>query len=157
LLAAALAPNVYADTNGSEILIADGPDKLILQLGSQWAGVEFELRTDSGVFPVPVVVDASGVLKMDLGGSKNYTLSCLASSTPIPEQSPEAPAPAPNTPPVSGGESADPAASGIPAGHLILFLAGLAAAAGGLLALRYFKRRRDTYGYDEDEDEDDYE
>jgi hypothetical protein len=152
LLAAALTPDVFADTNGSEILIADQPDKLILQLGPQWAGVEFELRTDSGVFPVPVVVDASGILKMDLGGSTTYTLSCLASSALIPEQLPDRSAPAPSAPPVSNEES-DSATSGIPTGHLALFLAGLAAAAGGLLALRYFKRRRDAYDYDEDDDD----
>jgi hypothetical protein len=156
LLAAAPTPNVYADTNGSELLVADRPDKLILQLGSRWAGVEFELRTDSGVFPVPVVVDANGVLRMDLGGSKTYTLSCLASAVAVPPvrsgQDDAAPAPEPaRDDPASAGEAEN--RNGVPAGHLVLFLGGLAAAVGGLLAMRYFKRRRDAYDYDEDGDD----
>jgi|GEM_PF-6439486 len=75
---------VFADTNGTEIKITDQPDRLIIQLGPEWIGVEFELKTDAGVFPAPVVVDDSGILRMDLGGSKTYTLSCLASSVSIP-------------------------------------------------------------------------
>jgi hypothetical protein len=86
LLLCGSASPVYADTDGSEIQITNRPDLLILQLGPQWAGVEFELKTDAGVFPVPVVVDPSGILTMDLGGSKTYTLSCILSAIPIPSQ-----------------------------------------------------------------------
>jgi hypothetical protein len=155
LLTTPPASDVFADTDGSEILIVDQPDKLILQLGSRWAGVEFELGTDSGVFPVPIVADANGVLKMDLGGSKTYTLSCLASSVPIPEQPAETAAPSPNAPSASDGKTgSDSAPSGVPIRHMIFPLVGLAAAAGGLLVLRFFKRRRDAYDYDEDEDDD---
>ena len=60
-----------------------------MQLGTRWAGVEFELRTDAGIFPVPVVVDEYGVLTMDLGGSTTYTLSCIHSTAPIPDLEPE--------------------------------------------------------------------
>ena len=98
LLVTTLAPAVYADTNGSEIQITEQPDKLILQLGPQWAGVEFELKTDAGVFPVPVVVDSSGILKMDLGGSKPYTLSCLASSVATPGPTSAEPGASPQQP-----------------------------------------------------------
>jgi hypothetical protein len=156
LLAGLLTPTVYADTNGSEIQITDQPDRLILQLGAQWAGVEFELKTDAGVFPAPVVVDSTGILKMDLGGSKTYTLSCLTSpvAVPVPQtgQSTETPTPTPSqddAKPITEAENKN----GIPAGHLILFLGGLAAAAGGLLAMRYFKRRRESYDYGDDDDD----
>jgi hypothetical protein len=149
---------VFADTNGSEIQITDQPDKLILQLGPQWAGVEFELKTDAGVFPVPVVVDATGILKMDLGGSKTYILSCLASDVTAP--GPDNPAETQTTAPPSattadsGEESAaEQSKGGVPTGILIMFLLGLAAAVGGLLAMRYVKRRRESYDYD-DEDND---
>ena len=155
-IAAVVFPiSVYADTNGSEIKLIDQPDKLILQLGPQWAGVEFELKTDAGVFPVPVIVDSSGILQMDLGGSKTYILSCLMSPAAAPEPTNEpdtAPEPTGTTP----VEAPIPEATknvGIPAGQLVLFLFGLAAAAGGLFAMRYFKRRRETSDYDDDEDD----
>ena len=147
----------YANTDGSEIQITDQPDKLILQLGPQWAGVEFELKTDAGVFPVPVVVDKSGILKMDLGGSKNYTLSCLtqAAAVPSPERPSETPpAPSPDPPEVDIEPEPGRAKDGVPAGILVIFLIGLIVAAGGLLAMKYYKRRCESYDYD---DEDDYE
>lgn len=68
VLSLALAPAALADTGSNTPKITQQPDQLILQLGTRWAGVEFELRTDAGVFPVPVVVDEGGVLRMDLGG-----------------------------------------------------------------------------------------
>ena len=85
MLMSVLCPAALADTDGTEPQLTQQPDQLILQLGTRWAGVEFELRTDAGVFPAPIVVDSSGVLTMDLGGSKTYTLSCLNSTVPIPD------------------------------------------------------------------------
>ena len=85
MLMSVLCPAALADTDGTEPQLTQQPDQLILQLGTRWAGVEFELRTDAGVFPAPIVVDGSGVLTMDLGGSKTYTLSCLNSTVPIPD------------------------------------------------------------------------
>jgi len=161
-----LVPHVIAlaDTGGSEIQTADRPDQLVLQLGPQWAGLEFELRTDAGVFPVPVVVDQLGVLKMDLGGSRTYTLSCLAPPAPVPaapEQQPEIQPPAQPTPeppaenaaPEAAPLQPEPPAPGVPGMHLLLFLAGIAAATGGLFAMKYFKRRRECSGYDDYDDE----
>jgi len=150
-----------ANTNGSEIQITDQPDKLILQFGPQWAGVEFELKTDAGVFPVPVVVDATGILKMDLGGSKLYTLSCLSSpvSMPAPQTEIVKPEPPPDkAPEVIKNTTQDikPEPSSetrIPVLQLAVFLIGIAAATGGLLALRFIKRRREQYDYDYDDDE----
>ena len=85
MLMSVLCPAALADTDGTEPQLTQQPDQLVLQLGTRWAGVEFELRTDAGVFPAPIVVDSSGVLTMDLGGSKTYTLSCLNSTVPIPD------------------------------------------------------------------------
>ena len=157
-LAIVCTPIAYAvgdgvDADGSEIQITDQPDKLILQLGPQWVGVEFELKTDVGVFPVPVVVDASGILKMDLGGSKTYILSCLTSPVNVPRPEFELET---TTRPLSIVSDDAPASetarnAGIPAWHLILFLLGLAAAVGGLFAIKYFKRRLGSYSYDEDD------
>ena len=77
---------VYADTDGKELKTTNQPDKLVLQLGSDWANVEFELKLDSGVFPVPVKADKSGLLTMELGGSKTYTLTRL--TTPAADAKP---------------------------------------------------------------------
>ena len=44
-------------------------DKLILQLGPDWAGVEFELVTDVGKYPGTIVVDNTGVLALELSDS----------------------------------------------------------------------------------------
>ena len=67
----------YTNTDGTELRLADQPEKLVLQLGEEWIGTKFELKTDAGVYPAFVVVDNSGILTMELGGSKVYTLSCL--------------------------------------------------------------------------------
>lgn len=49
------AATVYADTDGTELQV-EQPSTLELQLGSAWAGVAFELKTDSGLYPGTVVV-----------------------------------------------------------------------------------------------------
>ena len=85
LFALTLIPTALADTDENTVRVSKQPDQLVLQLGVRWAGVEFELRTDAGLFPVPVVVDESGVLTMDLGGSTTYTFTCMSSSVPIPD------------------------------------------------------------------------
>ena len=156
IIAAAVLVSFHAlaDTDGSEIQITDQPDRLILQLGPQWAGVEFELKTDAGIFPVPIVVNAAGILKMDLGGSKTYTLSCLTSATtlPIPKQHEEAsPTPMPgNTPDtIIATPTPDLPKESVPAGILVTFIIGLLVAAGGLIVMRYCKRRREDYYYDD--------
>lgn len=158
ILSLILCPAALADTDGEEPKITNQPDQLVLQLGARWAGVEFELRTDAGVFPVPVVVDESGVLRMDLGGSTIYTLSCLESNVPIPD-----PAPAQVDPSASNEEPAptptpsqpDEQSRSIPPLHLAIFLIGLAAAVGGLVAMHLIKMRHEA-AYDEWDDEDEY-
>jgi hypothetical protein len=182
----------FADTDGSEIQITDKPDVLILQLGPDWAGVEFELKTDAGIFPAPVVVDYSGILKMDLGGSKTYTLSCITSpvSVPNPEvgRSPEQTDKMQKTSEsaasmytsqavttydsaylasvtsatdetasasVESSEQAEPR-SGISTGTLVLFILGFSAATGGLIAMRFFKCRREAEYDDDAEGDEDY-
>jgi len=149
-------PTVHADTDGSEIQITDQPDRLILQFGPQWAGVEFVLKTDAGVYPVPVVVDASGILKMDLGGSKTYTLSSIGSAIAVPSPQAEMETPAPPEPSTAAREDAPVPENqdydGIPTSHIIMFSGGLAIAVTSLLLMRDFKRRRDQYEYSEDDD-----
>lgn len=89
-------------------------DKLILQLGPDWAGVEFELVTDVGKYPGTIVVSEAGVLTLELSDSSTFILSCLNSQTapPVPAlQEPEEQTAAPVDP---SGHFADSAQSGDP-------------------------------------------
>jgi len=154
VFACLLSPVAYADADSSEIQITNQPDKLIIQLGTQWAGVEFELKTDAGVFPVPIIVDASGILQMDLGGSKSYILSCLSSPTDIlvPEHIIVSPTPAPSSEAHDTQEQDDEENTDMPVMQIVMFIAGLTLAVFGLLVIRYFKRRRDMDYYADDDD-----
>ena len=159
LLMLILSPAAYADTDANTPQITQQPDQLILQLGARWAGVEFELRTDAGVFPVPVVVDESGILSVELGGSSTYTLSCIDSSIPIPDPEPvdpETPSPgnAPSAPAQSPGSNA-PAGNTRNIAPIVFFIAALALAVVGLVAL-LLSRRRSYSRYGDWDDEDDF-
>ena len=83
-----MALNAHADTDGTELQIVE-PSQLTIQLGPEWAGVEFQLRTDAGVYPGTVVVDEFGVLSLEIGGSSTYELSCLGSPQAVPTPEPE--------------------------------------------------------------------
>ena len=157
-LAMCLCTTAFADTDGTEPKITQQPDQLVLQLGTRWAGVEFELRTDAGVFPAPIIVDETGVLTMDLGGSTTYTLSCINSTVPIPDPEPTGP----DTPPTT---QQDPAPSQPPTNNtsgsntrnvvpVVFFLAALALAVVGLVALFLSRRSaRQRYADWDDEEE----
>lgn len=71
-------------TNGTEIQVMEA-EKLEIQLGEGWAGVEFQLKTDSGLYPGTIKVGEDGVLRTELGGSKSYVLTCMASSIAAPK------------------------------------------------------------------------
>ena len=135
-LSMCLCTTAFADTDGTEPKVTQQPDQLVLQLGTRWAGVEFELRTDAGVFPAPIVVDETGVLTMDLGGSTTYTLSCINSTVPIPdpsvEQTPDTQQASEEVQQPQEQNTATEPNSGIPIVPLVVFLVGLAC--GGALA-----------------------
>lgn len=78
---------VYAaqqGTDGSELQVVKA-EQLEIQLGTSWSGVEFQLKTDAGVYPGTVKVGTDGVLRLEIGGSSQYILTCMNSSTSIPE------------------------------------------------------------------------
>ena len=158
---------VIADTDGTEILITDQPDRLIIQFGPQWAGLEFKLKTDAGVYPAQVVVDSTGVLKMDLGGSKTYMLSCIVSAANLPShalaQTDESQSnllssamTSENNNEIdnSGEIEVSIFKTGVPVKYLIIFIAGLTAAIVGLISMRYSTRQKKAQQAD---DEDDFE
>ena len=71
-------------TDGSELQVMEA-EKLEIQFGADWAGVEFQLKTDAGLYPGTVIVGEDGVLRMELGGSSQYILSCMNSSAAVPK------------------------------------------------------------------------
>lgn len=165
-------------TDGSELQIAT-PEQLEVQLGPEWAGVEFQFKTDSGVYPGTIPVGDDGVLRLEIGGSSSYQLTCIGSAVPAPtpDPTPEVqPSPAPMDMPsatlslilesevssqpqatitVSEVEPVDPEFTfqDIPVWQLGLFGGGLVVAIGVLIVLAVLKKRR---GDDPDEDDDDY-
>lgn len=162
-----MALNAHADTDGTELQVVE-PSQLTIQLGRDWAGVEFQLRTDSGVYPGTVVVDESGVLSLEIGGSSIYELSCLGSPQTVPTPEPE-PSKAPESEPAETELTTVPTDTvtptpdeagdaltvyGIPVIHLATFGGGLLVAIIFLITLRFSRRRRRRCDeYDEDDDE----
>lgn len=167
----------YADTDGTEMQVME-PSQLEVQLGPEWAGVEFELRTDAGVYPGTIAVDEDGILSLEIGGSSSYVLSCLNSSTAVPDPSESMQAPATTAPTEdhqeniitsenstttaetsesdetteSEAEGAEARIAGIPVKHMILFGGGLVLAIGALVAL-WIAKRHSGSSSDSDEDE----
>ena len=173
---------VYADTDGKEIKITTQPEKLILNLGADFAGAEFELKFDSGVFPVPVKANSSGVLTMELGGSKTYTLTCIKpvsvtepvkpipelnptninqSTSDIPENEPEI-TPSNENPITEAQDITVPTDNeivspdnSVPLLPMIIFLSLLLLISIVLLVMRAIKKRNEYYDDEEYDDEDD--
>ena len=159
--------NAHADTDGTELQVAE-PSQLTIQLGRDWAGVEFQLRTDAGVYPGTVVVDESGVLNLEIGGSSTYELSCLGSPQAAPTLEPEPSEEreseqAETEPATTSADTVTPTPDeggdeltvyGIPVIHLAVFSGGLLVAIIFLITLRFSRRRRHRWDeYDEDDDE----
>ena len=71
-------------TTGDELQLMEA-QKLEIQLGADWAGVEFQLKTDAGLYPGTVIVGQDGVLRTEIGGSSTYILTCLKSAVEVPE------------------------------------------------------------------------
>ena len=181
LLSALLLTTVtaYADTDGTEMQV-EQPSVLEIQLGPAWAGVEFQLKTDSGLYPGTIAVGEDGVLRTELGGSTGYVLSCLGSAVPAPapedvsletrddtnepEEEPDALSEPDTTSPEGNDlsttreeDNEEPTVGGIPVKHIILFAGGLLLAIGCLAGITVARKRRMAGGankaYEEDEDD----
>ena len=139
-------------TNGDEMQVAT-PEKLEIHLGQEWAGVTFELTTDYGKYPDPIPVGEDGVLRLEIGGSSSYVLSCLSSEAEAPVPGETVPS---DTNPSENAtvnkdelvdiEEVDPTESeeksGIPTSHIVMFGGGLVVAIGALIGISYFQKRR---------------
>ena len=144
-------------TTGDELQLMEA-EKLEIQLGTEWAGVEFQLKTDAGLYPGTVKVGQDGVLRMEIGGSKSYILTCMNSAITVPEPT-QAPATTePNTEQNNSetdtAEEGSATVAGIPVLHIVLFGGGMVVAVGALIAMHVVKKRRESdSAYDDDEDE----
>jgi len=133
-------------TTGDELQLMEA-EKLEIQLGTDWAGVEFQLKTDAGLYPGTVKVGQDGVLRMEIGGSKSYILTCMNSAVEVPE-----PTQAPATT-EQNSESNEKAESAIPTLHIILFAGGMVIAIGTLIVMQVLKKKRENEAPDDEEDE----
>lgn len=144
-------------TTGDELQLMEA-EKLEIQLGTEWAGVEFQLKTDAGLYPGTVKVGQDGVLRMEIGGSKSYILTCMNSAVEVPEVT-QAPATTEtdseqNNSETDTAEEGSATVAGIPVLHIVLFAGGMVVAIGALIAMHAVKRRRENEPvYDEDDDE----
>lgn len=166
-------------TDGTEMEVIQ-PQNLEIQLGESWVGVEFELKTDAGMYPGVITVGEDGVLRLEIGGSENYILSCLNSAVEVPEpgetlpaSDETAPANESGTEPSEGANAtADPAegttlseteiesepdgtVAGIPIAHIALFGGGLVVAIGSLVGIQFYQKRRESSQPTDDDDEND--
>ena len=140
-------------TNGDELHVVEA-QQLEIQLGTEWAGVEFMLRTDAGIYPDVIPVDETGVLSLEIGGSKTYTLSCLQSSVAIPDvlllQAPVTGETEPDKDDLEDIKDIEPA---VPISHIIMFVVGIIVAVGILIAI-YISNKKRQIVQDDDEDDD---
>lgn len=167
-------------TEGTELEVVQ-PQQLVIQLGESWSGVEFELRTDAGQYPDPIPVGADGILKLEIGGSNNYILTCLNSSVAIPEPE-NATAEESTAPEETSGTATDstvdatesateptettedaqvteptadegPAMVGdVPVTHIIIFVGGLVLAIALLLFMQRNQRNQQSADADDDDE-----
>ena len=160
------AGTVYADTDGTEMQVVQ-PSQLEIQLGPEWSGIEFQLRTDAGVYPGVIAVDDTGILSLEIGGSTSYVLSCLNSTIAVPSPDEQQ---APATTELTTSESISSEASGeelqsaenaeanvdrIPIENILLFGGGLVLAVGCLIALHVIKKRNSRDNRQTEYDEND--
>ena len=164
-------------TDGTELEVIQ-PSNLEIQLGEAWAGVEFELKTDAGMYPGVITVGEDGVLRLEIGGSENYILTCVNSSVEIPIPGETLPV-AEETAPVDGSgtepsaeqdPTADPSettapdqteptaeddstVAGIPITHIALFGGGLVIAIGTLVGIHFYQKKRESSNADDDEND----
>ena len=82
------SPPAFADTDGSEIQVVS-PSYLEVQLGPAFAGTEFQFRTDTGIYPGLIQVGEDGVLRLEIGGSSHYILSCVSTGVTTPGYIPQ--------------------------------------------------------------------
>lgn len=135
------------------------PEKLVVKLGAEWAGVAFKLVMDYGEYPGEIVVDENGILTTELGGSTLYTLTSLGSvaapaetSQPVASESPSSQLQMQSALTDESDTAGKPT---IPTWHIVLFVGGLTASIVTLVAMKIAKGHRLARYVDGDEDDED--
>ena len=157
------ASAVSQGTDGTELQVMKSQN-LQIHLGEDWAGAGFELTTDAGKYPGVIVVGEDGVLRLEIGGSENYILSCLNSSADIsfsgdelqqeegsdaPTEQDEGTVPVEATPEVSKeGNQVQ-----IPVKHMVMFGGGLILALVALVGIHYGQSKRASVSREDEEDD----
>lgn len=142
-------------TNGDELQLVEA-QKLEIQLGTEWAGVEFQLKTDAGLYPGTITVGKDGVLRTEIGGSTAYMLTCLDSAVTVSEPTQDSATTEQqdqNNSETDIAKTDETSSTGIPALHIALFAGGMVIAVGVLLAMHVLKQHRETDSVYDDEDE----
>lgn len=142
-------------TNGDELQLVEA-QKLEIQLGTEWAGVEFQLKTDAGLYPGTITVGKDGVLRTEIGGSTAYILTCLDSAVTVSEPTQDSATTEQqdqNNSETDIAKTDETSSTGIPALHIALFAGGMVIAVGVLLAMHVLKQHRETDSVYDDEDE----
>lgn len=142
-------------TNGDELQLVEA-QKLEIQLGTEWAGVEFQLKTDAGLYPGTITVGKDGVLRTEIGGSTAYILTCLDSAVTVSKSTQDSATteqPSQNNSETDTTETGETSSTGIPALHIAFFAGGMVVAVGVLLAMHVLKQHRETDSVYDDEDE----
>ena len=157
------ASAVSQGTDGTELQVMK-PQNLQIHLGEEWAGIGFELTTDAGKYPGVIPVGEDGVLRLEIGGSENYILSCLNSSSNIPstgdelqvKEGSEAPteaedgiAPVESTP--EDSKEGNPVE--IPVKHMVMFGGGLVLALVALAGIHFGQSKRAAANREDEEDD----
>lgn len=154
-----LATPVYAaqqGTNGDELQVIE-PAQLEIQLGPNWSGVEFQMKTDAGIYPDIIAVGNDGILRLEIGGSSEYILSCMNSSVSVPKpdgyttssESTQTPATTESNISSSADEgksesSGDGTVADIPTKHLVFFIVGMILAIGSLIMIHMTNKKREN-------------
>lgn len=155
LLCTATCAFAVQGTDGDELQVVEA-QKLEIQLGPQWAGVEFVLKTDAGIYPDIIPVDEYGILSLEIGGSSTYTLSCLDSGVPIPKLTDtqasvtsEIEHEKEDLVPIKEVEHKPT----IPTSHIIIFAVGIVIAIGVLVGIYVSNKKRRIVQNDEDDED----
>ena len=162
LLVSCLALPAFAreGTEGDELQVLQ-PENLEIYLGAEFAGAQFSLKTDAGMYPGTVVADDQGVLRMEIGGSSAYVLTRLNPSAVAEVDVPQTTAvegsaaseAGQNAETVPAGTAQQPArqSNAIPTKHIILFAGGTVLCAAFLVTSFVLKRKREK-NYDEEDE-----
>ncbi len=157
IVCAAIGP-VYAvpelmnqGTNGDELNVVSA-QKLEIQLGTEWSGKRFQLKTDVGLYPGDIIVDSDGILRLEIGGSKSYVLSCVG----LGKNSADKNADDNNQLSEKSGETSEQenqpiSTSEIPVKHIIVFAIGIIIAIGLFVAMKFMGQSQNNNAGKDDE------